>query len=167
MFGVMERSSNRRFAATVNGRIHGELRQRLSSPPVENEIAGLLDRMDGVRRYSVILWELPKETPFERVNLAGLPVHFIQAAGSRDRMTVEVRLSASGADERFVIGKTPTSATEPSEIIEWESVKTPVYDVEVFTAAEAVPLFLSYWQTGRVPAGYQLRQLTYTNHKII
>jgi len=34
-----------------------------------------------------------------------------------------------------------------------------VFDTEVFTAAEAVPLFLSYWQRGHVPDSYALRPI--------
>jgi len=43
------------------------------------------------------------------------------------------------------------------EEICWDASATRVYQVEVFTAAEAVPLFLSYWQTNNLPSGYRLR----------
>jgi hypothetical protein len=35
------------FAVTVNGGIHAELLERRGQPPLENEIADVLDRLDG------------------------------------------------------------------------------------------------------------------------
>ena len=151
--------SERRFGVTVNGRIHGELRRRVGAAPVENEIAGLLDRLDGHRRFSAMLWALPPGLPFDEVPLDRWPVHFIQAAGTRDRMTVETRFDDGGTDVQAVVRKSETVASGPSEVIEWDSNTTPVFNVEVFTAAEAVPLFLAYWQRGRIPEGYLLRRL--------
>jgi hypothetical protein len=55
--------------------------------------------------------------------------------------------------------KSDTIETEPTEEIQWDANRMHVYRVEVFTAAEAVPLFLSYWQTNDVPEGYRLRAL--------
>jgi hypothetical protein len=77
----------------------------------------------------------------------------------RDRMTIETRFDDGGADVQAVVRKSKTVAPGPSEVIEWDSTTTLVFDVEVFTAAEAVPLFLAYWQLGRIPESYLLRRL--------
>ena len=126
---------------------------------MENEIAARLDRLDGTERFAVMLWALPPSTDFERVRLDKWPVHFIQAAGTRDRMTVEIRFADEDSDVQAVIGKTETVDSEPDQVIEWDGIATPVFETEVFTAAEAVPLFLSYWQRGRVPDTYALRRI--------
>lgn len=137
--------SERRFGVTVNGRIHGELRRRRGAAPVENEIAGLLDRLDGRRRFSAMLWALPPGLPFEKVPLDRLPVHFIQAAGTRDRMTVETRFDDGGTDVQAVVRKSETAASEPSEVIEWDSISTPVFDVDCSPQRRQC---LSSWRIG-------------------
>jgi hypothetical protein len=151
--------STRVYGVTVNGHINAEVKARRSNPPVPNEIAGFLDRLDGTTRFSVNLWELPEGTPFDRVKLDRWPLRYVQAAGHRDRMTVELRRDGEPGERHFVIGKSDTTEAEPTEEIRWDAHRTHVYQVEVFTAAEAVPLFLSYWQTNDIPQGYRLRAL--------
>ena len=136
--------STRAYGITVNGRVNAEVKERRDNPPVPNEIAGLLDRLDGTTRFSVNLWELPKGTLFDRVKFASWPLRYLQAAGNRNRMTVEHRRDGERAGRHFVIGKSDTTERESSEEIRWGAHRTHVYQVEVFTAAEAVPLFLSY-----------------------
>ena len=146
------------YAVTVNGRISTELKAGRWEP-VPNKIAGFLDRLDGTTRFSVSLWALPVGTSFDCVNLHRWPERYLQAAGSRDRMTVELRRDGESGSRHFAIGKSDTIEPEPSEEIRWDAHRTQIYQVEVFTAAEAVPLFLSYWQTNEVPRGYRLRAL--------
>jgi hypothetical protein len=149
----------RSYGVTVNGGISSELKQPRHGPPACDELAGYLDRLDGSLRFSVSLWEMPTNTFFDRVKLDAWPVHFLQAAGSRERMTVELRREGAEGDRHFVIGRANTIEAQPSQTISWDQSQTRVHHVEVFTAAEAVPLFLSYWQTGDIPAFYRLRAL--------
>lgn len=151
--------TSRAYGVTVNGRIHAELRARRNNPPVTHEIAGFLDRLDGTSRFSVTLWELPPGTRFEDVDLEEWPQRYLQAAGHRDRMTVEIRRDGEPGRRQFVVGRGDTVEIEPSDEVRWGAVATTVLGVELFTAAEAVPLFLSYWQTNDVPDGYRLRPL--------
>lgn len=151
--------STRAYGVTVNGRISTEIKSGRSNPPVPNELAGFLDRLDGTERFSVCLWELPEGTPFDRVKFDRWPLRYLQAAGNRDRMVVEIRRDGEPGERHFVVGKSDTIEPEPNEEIHWDACHTHVYKVEVFTAAEAVPLFLSYWQTNDVPRGYRLRVL--------
>jgi hypothetical protein len=151
--------TGRAYGVTVNGRTHWELKKRPGNPPVTDEIARILDRMNGMSAFSVNLWELPADTSFDRVKHDQWPVRYLQAAGHRDRMTVELRRDGEAGSRHFVVGKSDTIETRPSEEIRWDTFATHVYQVEVFTAAEAVPLFLSYWQTNELPHGYRLRSL--------
>ncbi|MCW2786974.1 MAG: hypothetical protein JWP74_3491 [Marmoricola sp.] len=158
--------TDRKCAVTLNGRTSMELKVLPTREPVEQEIAGYLDRLNGSTRYSINLWELPPATTFERVNRKHWPEHYIQAAGSRDRMTVEIRIPDQRAHKHFVVRKSDTIAPSPTEEIRWDTYSTLVYDVEVFTAAEAVPLFLSYWQTGDIASQYRRRELDMQNQDL-
>jgi hypothetical protein len=111
-----------------------------------------------VELFSVCLWALPPNTAFDKVKLDRWPQQYIQAAGTRDRMTVEIRRDAPVGERQFVLGWSNT-IEDPSEEIRWDEFSTVVYSVELFTAALAVPLFMSYMQTGDIPAGYTERPL--------
>ena len=78
-------NTRRRYSVTINGRIHAELKGRRSSPPVIDEIAGFLDRLDGRSRFSVNLWQLPADTPFDRIKLDQLPARYLQTMQQRQR----------------------------------------------------------------------------------
>jgi hypothetical protein len=151
--------STRPYGVTVNGGISIQLKSGRSIPPIPHEIASFLDRLDGTTRFSVCLWELPAGTLFDHVKFDRWPLRYLQAAGNRDRMTVEIRRDGEPGDRHFVIGRSNTIETERTEEIRWDTYSTHIYKVEVFTAAQAVPLFLSYWQTNDVPQGYRLRAL--------
>jgi hypothetical protein len=151
--------SARAYAVTVNGQSSWEIKIRRGGPPVYHEIAGFLDRLNGATYFSVGLWELPEGTPFEHVKFDCWPLRYLQAAGNRDRMTVEIRRDGEPGERHFVIGTGDTIETERTEEIRWDAYSTHVYKVEVFTAAQAVALFLSYWQTNDVPQGYRLRAI--------
>lgn len=146
-------------ALTMNGRIHGELKDPHDS--VEALIEKRLTLLDGVQRYSLSLWQLPDGVPFDRVNLSRWPQEYIQAAGGRDRMTVEVRRHEDVGYRQYVIGRSSAgdvmSPTMTSII--WDEVETPVLSTEVFTAAEAAGLFIAYYSTTRIPSAYVLRRL--------
>jgi hypothetical protein len=147
------------YAVTVNGGTSWELKVRRSGPPVPHEIAGFLNRLNGTTFFSVCLWELPEGTLFDDVQLDRWPLRYLQAAGNRDRMVVEIRRDGEPGDRHFVIGQSDTIEAEPIEEIRWDAYSTHVYRVEVFTAAEAAPLFYSYWQSNDVPHGYRFRAL--------
>lgn len=147
-------------ALTMNGRIHGELRDPLDSS-VE-VIQKRLALLDGVDRFSLSLWKLPTGVPFDRVDLRKWPQEYIQAAGSRERMTVELRLQEAGRPQQYVIGRSGSGKGRNSvatTTIVWNDIETPVARTEVFTATEASELFISFYLTANVPSEYVLRPL--------
>jgi hypothetical protein len=147
-------------ALTMNGGIHGELKDPLDS--AEDVIQKRLALLDGAGRYSLSLWELPEGVPFDRVTLKKWPQEYIQAAGSRERMTVEVRRQEVGGHRQYVIGRSRRGSQHGSAAmttIVWDSVETEVLPTEVFTAAEAAELFVAYYATAGVPSTYVLRPL--------
>lgn len=68
------------YALTMNGWVHGEVKDAVMSPrEVMEHRLGLLD---GVVRYSLSLWRLRNGVPFDRVNLNAWPHEYFQAAGA-------------------------------------------------------------------------------------
>lgn len=86
---------------------------------------------------------------------------FIQAAGSADRLCVEIRAEVDGVVDLHVIGRPPARSGEgpPDVVIPFGSHSTRVYENEVFDGAEAAVLFFRYYESGDVPAGFSLRAL--------
>jgi hypothetical protein len=126
-----------------------------------DDIAKMLGRLDGTKTFSLILWKLPTGKRLDETVAQRDATEYIQAAGSADRMTVEVRRSVGGKFEHFVVGRAPRGENSGNkETIHWDGVKTIVAHNEVFSADEAAELFLSYYRTGWVPSSYVLRPLT-------
>jgi hypothetical protein len=144
-------------ALTMNGRIHGEVKGPVLSP--HELIEQRLALLDGVVRYSLNLWRLPADVPFDRVDLETWPQEYIQAAGSADGMTVEVRRAGEPGHRHYVVGRAARDASgAPVEmVIHWNGCETSVDSAEVFSAAEAAEVFAQYYDTGWVPDALRLR----------
>ncbi|MDH5135370.1 MULTISPECIES: hypothetical protein [unclassified Microbacterium] len=84
---------------------------------------------------------------------------FIQAAGSADQMTVEVRLPApDGEPHLYTVGRPePADGTTLIPISQTRAVR--VFSNEVFTADEAAVIFYTYYLTDAVAQPYVLREL--------
>jgi hypothetical protein len=145
-------------AMTMNGRIHGELKD--PDLTAEESIKKLLALLDGTTRYSLNLWRLPDGVPFDRVDLKVWPQEYVQVAGSSARMTLEVRRFEGGTARQYVVGhSTATTISAADEVIPWNGYEARVRANEVFDAAEAADLFIAYYLTGGIPEGHSLRLL--------
>jgi hypothetical protein len=146
-------------ALTMNGHLHGELKDRLDAPAAI--VRKRLALLDGIDRYSLMLWKLPSDVFLDDVNLKMWPQEYIQAAGNRDLMTVEARRLEKGVPRHYVVGHRKQSDDDSGESVEipWNQHTVTVQASETFTAAEAAELFFAYYQTGWVPAAYTLRGL--------
>lgn len=144
-------------AITMNGRISGELKHPSDSP--EEVIQKRLLLLDGIGRYSLSLWRLPEGVPFDRVDQGSWPTEYIQCAGSKDRLTVEIRRLEAGVHQQYVVGAavTPVAPSGPREVLKWDSFQTSVYENEIFDAGRASIVFVEYFNNGDVPASYSLR----------
>lgn len=145
-------------AFTMNGRIHGELKDPVDSPEVV--VRKRIGLLDGVNRYALSVWRLPEGIPFDRVDLTFWPQEYIQVAGSQMCMTVEVRQIEDGVPRQYVVGRSTPGQKEPdSEVaVPWDAYEARVFANEVFDADEAADLFAMYLATDGVPEGYSLRQ---------
>jgi len=128
--------------------------------PEIDQIRRLLAGLDGSDRYSLVLWRLPAGRQLDEADPDSKAREYIQAAGSADRMTVEVRRLTSHGPEQFVVGRTaPSSPSDPLIELRWSGYTTQVYPSEVFDATEATDLFDSYRATDWIPSKYSLRRL--------
>lgn len=145
-------------ALTMNGRIHGELKDPLDSDA--EVIRKRLMLLDGDHRFSLSLWRLPIGIPFDRVNLERWPEEYIQVAGSRRRMTVEVRRLDGEAFAQYVVGRRANADRgRPAMVVPWNGHEAHVHPHEMFDAAGAADLFISYHADGRVPGEFSMRRL--------
>ena len=141
----------------MNWRIHGEL--KAWDGDIENEIRRLFALLDSQRRFSIGLWALPEGVPLDKVNHKKWPQEYIQAAGSREGMVVEVRTLTGRGPVQSVIGRDVAPESAATEIVRWNDVENRVFPREVFDAAEAGELFVSYYASGDVAAGYVGREI--------
>ena len=92
----------------------------------------------------------------------GDPKEWIQAAGTAERLTVEVkRREADGTYRQYTVGR-PSAAGEPAEselILIGDKNELPVRPSEVLTAADAIGIFQHYYDHQTIPEGWHLREL--------
>ncbi len=142
----------------MNGRIHGELKDALD--PDDVLLRRRLALLDGIDRYSLSLWELPPGTPFDRVNLGRWPKEYVQAAGSRDRLTVELRRTEDSGPCQYVVGRAMSGPEpRPAVSLTWDGMTTTVLANEVLDAEEATAVFIRYLCDNGIPEGFELRRL--------
>jgi hypothetical protein len=117
---------------------------------------------DGVDRFALTLWALPPGMDYNKAVDAGEDaLEFIQAGGSADALTVDIRKAGGsewGVDwVRYVVGR-DRSIPEPLDVaITLPRAPEFVSRSEVFTPDEAAELFFAYYRTGDIPPGYVLR----------
>lgn len=124
------------------------------------QLSGALTRMDGRGFWGYALWSIPEGQVWPDVDMS--PTEFLQSAGTAERMSIELRqVDAEGVARQYAVGRPGTvHAGEPSVPVTWsDDHGIYVYPGEVYTAEEAAPVYLSYYDTGTVPAAYVLREL--------
>jgi hypothetical protein len=124
------------------------------------QFAGPLRRLDGTERWCLVLYALPAGKSYEDIAGQGAD-EYLQAAGSADKMVVEIRKPAGqqwGVEwVRFVVGHPHGDSPPRDESITLPDTTEKISRPELFEAEEAAELFLSYYRTGDIPAGYVLR----------
>jgi hypothetical protein len=145
-----------RWATSGNGRIHMEFTDG------EAAIRRRLNVLDGTTKYAYSLWKCPPGVEFDHINLKKWPTDYLQTAGSRDRMTVELRRTDTpqGVPSHVVLGRPGTSIPEvpQMETIEWDQFEVVVMAHEVFSADEAYDAFVAYLEDQTL-SGYPQRPL--------
>ena len=117
--------------------------------------------LDGTQRYSLGLWALPAGIPFDRVNFSRWLQEYLQAAGSRGRLTVEVRKLVGASPQQSVVGRLADLDDQAmrDEVVHWNGCENTVRPNEVFDAEEVGDLFVAYYASGAVPSAYVERPI--------
>jgi|GEM_PF-5300404 len=85
---------------------------------------------------------------------------YIQCAGSADRLTIEIRERDGAELAQLVVGiPEDRSDSAPNKEVRWGDRVVYVNDNEVFDATSALPIFIEYAETGRLPKGLTVRKL--------
>lgn len=127
--------------------------------PIPDHLRLMLGHLDGAEKYTFSIWRGADPT-----NIVGFrePAndYFIQAAGSADAMTVEVRLPGpDGEGHLYTVGR-PDPANRTTTLIPISDKRAVrVFSNEVFTADEAAVIFYTYFLTDAVSQPYVLREL--------
>ncbi|AMG84646.1 MULTISPECIES: hypothetical protein [Microbacterium] len=127
--------------------------------PIPDELCFMLGRLDGETKFTCSIWraENPEKGFVTPEDLTG---SFIQAAGSADGITVEVRLlGPDGKSHLYTIGR-PEPVDGTTTLIPISQTRAVrVFSNEVFTADEAAVIFYTYYLTDAVAQPYVLREL--------
>lgn len=142
------------FATTSNGRVSMALRSDV-------QIRNSLRSLNGSHQFAFCIYPLPPDFEHGRRNYWDVADEYLQSAGSADRLTVEVRRLEVGGYRQYVIGRPTAGDPGPAdEMIEWSDHRLWVRSSELFTADEAIPIYLHYWQhDATLPTGVELRPL--------
>lgn len=142
----------------MNARVSGEVRH--GDQDKDEILRNRVMLLDGARRFSIQLWEFPCRLDFDQVDVDVYSQEYIQAGGARDRLTVEVRRLEAGTPRHYKVGRgAPNPGADGPQTIDIGGYDFVVRSDEVFTAEEAVPMFIAYRNTGSLPPNYILRPM--------
>jgi hypothetical protein len=117
---------------------------------------GSVDDEFGTKDLAFSIYRVPAGTPYDEFPHTE---EWIQAAGTAQRLTVEVKKrDADGVCRLYTVGR-PGAAAEPSEseTITVGENTTKVRPAEVLNAHDAIGLFQHYHQHHAIPEGWHLR----------
>lgn len=144
---------------TVNGTTSVPLTDRQGA--IDEVLAGYLSRLDGKVLSSIALWRLP-----EGVLLGEPKAHtasddnYLQSAGSAEAMTIEIRKTEGATSRQYAVRRNlPGSGVSEMHTVTFGNASIVVPSREVFTAAEAAPIYQHYYETVEVPGEFGLREL--------
>lgn len=118
---------------------------------------GKVDEEFGDKDLAVSLYKVPEGTEYDEFPYTH---EWIQACGTAERLTVEVkRLEADGVRRMYTIGR-PSAANESAQSETVYNGDTPyaVRPSEVLNAAEAIELFRYYYENSDVATRWNLRE---------
>ena len=122
--------------------------------------------LTGEKRFAMGVWALPEGCDFpDDLPEAEQSNFYMQAAGSNQGMTIEVRVPdpVSGY-AHYVVAREPVKDPDAWVPLSWnnggdEPFTTHVHPEEVFTGQQAVPVFRTYILTGQTPPPTHLRRI--------
>ncbi|WP_431071494.1 hypothetical protein [Microbacterium phyllosphaerae] len=145
--------------AANDGRIGWLADEHLTIP---ERLQRTLEWLDAHTDYTYSIWRGADPTRADGY-LEPANGSFMQAAGSAEAMTVEVRLPGpDGEHHLYTVGR-PESAHGTTTLIPMSDTRAVrVFSNEVFTAEEAAAVFYMFYLTEAVSQPYVLRELDLT-----
>lgn len=131
--------------------------------PIPDHLRLMLGHLNGGPKFTYIIW--PGSDPSSTVGYR-VPANdsFMQAAGSADAMTVEVRLPGPDGDSHlYTVGRPEPAEATTTLIPISDDRAVRVFSNEIFTADEAAVIFYTYYLTDAVSQPYVLRELDLSN----
>ena len=127
--------------------------------PIPDHLRLMLGHLNADGKYTYIIW--PGSDPSSTIGFR-VPARdsFMQAAGSADAMTVEVRLPGpDGESHLYTVGRPEPADASTTLIPISDDRAVRVFSNEIFTADEAAVIFYTYYLTESVSQPYVLREL--------
>ena len=119
-----------------------------------------LQILDGSEDWSMALWRLPDDIPTRGLDASGA-AECLQSAGTRDRLSVELRRHEGDGEDayaQYAVGRPLAEGEYPEPAsVSWDETTITVQSNEVFTAEEAAPIYSHYLRHNSVPDGCTLR----------
>jgi hypothetical protein len=140
----------------------GVLVDEIGPLPDRELFAAPLRRFDGRQRWGLGLFPVPEDTTYNEMLAADREfTSYLQAGGSADALTVEIRKSVGGQGDfqeiRYVVGHADRAGLPRDVEIAMPNGPVNISAAEVFDAEEAADIFDTYHQSGDIPAGFTLR----------
>jgi hypothetical protein len=140
------------FLFVSNGGKQKMIEHRIDAPW---QFGQLLSRFDGIQRSALTVSKVPEGRYYEDLSddeKTAMSESYIQAAGSAQAMSVELRFLIDGVHRLFVIGRPGPRYGEPAVEIPFFGGKhsLTVYSEEVFTADDAAQLFFEWATNGDI-----------------
>ncbi|MGL6234056.1 MAG: hypothetical protein ACRC20_01795 [Segniliparus sp.] len=111
----------------------------------------------GELRLAVVLSTIAAGHEYDEDHYTG---EYIQAGGTAERLTVEVRmLESDGTSRQCTVGRAVSGTHEGSETLVFGNNQIVVRASEVLTAAEAIGLFRHYYEHHGIPEEWHLREV--------
>lgn len=131
--------------------------------PAPEHLRLMLRHLDAENEYTYVIWRGADPS-----SIIGFRVpandSFMQAAGSADAMTVEVRLPGpDGESHLYTVGRPDPADATTALIPISDDRAVRVFSNEIFTADEAAVIFYTYYLTDAVSQPYVLRELDLSN----
>lgn len=142
--------------AANDGRIGWLADEQLTIP---ERLQRTLEWLDARKDYTYSIWRGADPTRIDGY-LEPANDSFMQAAGSADAMTVEVRFDGPDGDSRlYTVGMSEPADGTTTLIPMSDDRAVRVFSNEVFTAEEAAAVFYMFYLTEAVSQPYVLRKL--------
>ncbi len=131
--------------------------------PIPDHLRLMIGHLDGREKYTYIIWRGADPGSIAGFR-DGANDSFMQAAGSADAMTVEVRLPGpDGESHLYTVGRPEPAEATTTLIPISDDRAVRVFSNEIFTADEAAAIFYTYYLTDAVSQPYVLRELDLSN----